>query len=164
MTSSQTTSFFHFTHVSSLFAAVRVCRLFMRWQPCTSTFAFCHCYFILSFLSSTTHPCVCSSINSSIHSLRTETKVQLYCPVYGEHATIVFVQSFYASPPHFISFPSVFYLYFMQLYMAEWRLYLSAVWQHSGTKCHMSNTSNNNSNSITVLRTAEAQRLSRQQD
>lgn len=47
-------------------------------------------------------------IHPSIHSVRTETKVQLYCPVYGEHATIVFIQSFYAFPPYFLSFPLFF--------------------------------------------------------
>lgn len=115
MTSSQTTSFFKFhTHTfpPSLLPS--------KWLLCSSTFTFCHCYFIFPFLSSTTHPCVCSSTNSSIHFLRTETKVQLYCPVYGEHATIVVVvQSFYAFPPHLISFPPVFYLYFMQLWQSD---------------------------------------------
>lgn len=56
----------------------------------TSTFTFFHCYFIFPSLSCTPHLCARPSINSSIHCLGTETKVQLDCPVYGEHATIVF--------------------------------------------------------------------------
>lgn len=54
-----------------------------------------HCVvgFICPFPSSTVHPSVRSSINPSINYPRTETQVQLYCPVYGEHAINVFVQS-----------------------------------------------------------------------
>lgn len=54
-----------------------------------------HCVvgFICPFPSSTIHPSVRTSIYPSINYLRTETQVQLYCPVYGEHAINVFVQS-----------------------------------------------------------------------
>lgn len=77
-------------------------------------------YLVFPFLSSSTHPCVCSSINSSIHCPRTETKVQLYCPVHGEHATTVFVQSFYPFPPTFdLFFYLFFYIYFMQSFVGQ---------------------------------------------
>lgn len=65
---------------------------------CATSLTFCLWLLYLS-LPDFFHPSVHPSINPSINRLRTETQVQLYCPVYGEHAVIAF-----CTVPPFFSF------------------------------------------------------------
>lgn len=74
---------------------------------CATSLTFCLWLLYLS-LPDYFHASVHPSINPSINRLRTETQVQLNCPVYGEHAVIAF-----CTVPPFPSF--VFFKYKFQL-------------------------------------------------
>lgn len=63
------------------------------------TTSFTCCHWLLYFLLTSSSPRAPSIKTPSINCLRTETQVQLYCPVHGEHAVYAFAQSFFFNSP-----------------------------------------------------------------